>query len=156
LRKEGGEKGGKRGDEGREGEEGKREGRGREREGERENTRMGKCFLKHKPNPQFQTNPKISRKIAIGYTIASLTQPSGVSPVLQITIECAERGLLLLRIRDEARMRIAAYQTLYESSLAFAVSRKILFLFTSSIFLTRPPSFQFLSDSGRKAYMTSD
>jgi dynein light intermediate chain len=32
----------------------------------------------------------------------------------------------LLRIRDEARMRIAAYQTLYESSLAFAVRKAIL------------------------------
>uniref|UniRef100_A0A6U4N7B2 Dynein light intermediate chain n=1 Tax=Hemiselmis andersenii TaxID=464988 RepID=A0A6U4N7B2_HEMAN len=46
--------------------------------------------------------------------------------IRQITIECAERGLLLLRIRDEARMRIAAYQTLYESSLAFAVRKAIL------------------------------
>ncbi len=46
--------------------------------------------------------------------------------IRQVTIECAERGLLLLRIRDEARMRIAAYQTLYESSLAFAVRKAIL------------------------------
>ena len=82
---------------------------------------MGKCFLKHEPIPQFQ-----SRKISAGSTIASLTQRFGLPPVLQITIECAERGLLLLRIRDEARMRIAAYQTLYESSLAFAVSRNIV------------------------------
>jgi len=42
-----------------------------------------------------------------------------------VTIECAERGLLFLRIRDEARMRIAAYQTLYESSLAFAVRKAV-------------------------------
>ena len=33
----------------------------------------------------------------------------------QVTINCAERGLLLLRVRDEIRMTIAAYQTLYES-----------------------------------------
>jgi dynein light intermediate chain len=39
--------------------------------------------------------------------------------IRQITIECAERGLLLLRIRDEARMRIAAYQTLYESRCVY-------------------------------------
>ena len=29
-----------------------------------------------------------------------------------MTINCAERGLLLLRVRDEIRMTIAAYQTL--------------------------------------------
>jgi hypothetical protein len=27
-----------------------------------------------------------------------------------VTINCAERGLLLLRVRDEMRMNIAAYQ----------------------------------------------
>mmetsp|Transcript_21928 Transcript_21928/g.52035 ORF Transcript_21928/g.52035 Transcript_21928/m.52035 type:complete len:245 (+) Transcript_21928:57-791(+) len=45
--------------------------------------------------------------------------------IRQVTIECAERGLLFLRIRDESRMRIAAYQTLYESSLAFAVRKAV-------------------------------
>lgn len=45
--------------------------------------------------------------------------------IRQVTIEGAERGLLFLRIRDEARMRIAAYQTLYESSLAFAVRKAV-------------------------------
>lgn len=43
--------------------------------------------------------------------------------VEQVTINCAERGLLLLRVRDEIRMTIAAYQTLYESrSVIAAVS----------------------------------
>jgi hypothetical protein len=32
-----------------------------------------------------------------------------------VTINCPERGLLLLRVRDEIRMSIAAYQTLYQS-----------------------------------------
>lgn len=117
---EGGKKAGRRGNEEKGGEKGEREG-GRGRKRERENIRMGKCFMNHEPLPQFQ-----SRKISAGSTIASLTQRSGLPPVLQITIECAERGLLLLRIRDEARMRIAAYQTLYESSLAFAVSRNLV------------------------------
>ena len=36
--------------------------------------------------------------------------------IRQITINCAERGLLLLRIRDEIRMTISSYQSLYESS----------------------------------------
>ena len=30
--------------------------------------------------------------------------------IRQVTINCAERGLLLLRVRDEMRMTIAAYQ----------------------------------------------
>lgn len=34
--------------------------------------------------------------------------------IRQVTIECPERGLLLLRVRDEIRMTIASYQTLYE------------------------------------------
>ncbi|RHY69981.1 hypothetical protein DYB30_011932 [Aphanomyces astaci] len=43
--------------------------------------------------------------------------------IRQITINCAERGLLLLRVRVEIRMTIAAYQTLYESSIAFGYVR---------------------------------
>jgi hypothetical protein len=30
--------------------------------------------------------------------------------IREVTINCAERGLLLLRVRDEMRMTIAAYQ----------------------------------------------
>ena len=43
----------------------------------------------------------------------------------QVTINCAERGLLLLRVRDEVRMTIAAYQTLYESSIAFGMRKAL-------------------------------
>jgi len=46
--------------------------------------------------------------------------------IRQITINCAERGLLLLRVRDEARMTIAAYQTLYESSIAFGIRKALM------------------------------
>jgi dynein light intermediate chain, axonemal len=45
--------------------------------------------------------------------------------IRQITLECAERGLLLLRVRDEIRMTIAAYQTLYESSVAFGMRKAL-------------------------------
>lgn len=45
--------------------------------------------------------------------------------IRQVTIECAERGLLLLRVRDEIRMTIAAYQTLYESSVAFGMRKAL-------------------------------
>lgn len=36
-----------------------------------------------------------------------------------------ERGLLLLRIRDEIKMTIAAYQTLYQSSVNFAMRKQV-------------------------------
>jgi dynein light intermediate chain len=42
-----------------------------------------------------------------------------------VTINCAERGLLLLRVRDEMRMTIMAYQTLYESSVAFGMRKAL-------------------------------
>lgn len=42
-----------------------------------------------------------------------------------MTINCAERGLLLLRVRDEIQMTIAAYQTLYESSVAFGMRKAL-------------------------------
>merc|ERR1711968_221277 len=46
--------------------------------------------------------------------------------IRQVTINCAERGLLLLRVRDEIRMTIAAYQTLYESSVAYGMRKALM------------------------------
>ncbi|XP_041843413.1 axonemal dynein light intermediate polypeptide 1 [Melanotaenia boesemani] len=45
--------------------------------------------------------------------------------IRQVTIMCAERGLLLLRVRDEILTTIAAYQTLYESSIAFGIRKAL-------------------------------
>uniref|UniRef100_A0A8C0EJI1 Axonemal dynein light intermediate polypeptide 1 n=1 Tax=Bubo bubo TaxID=30461 RepID=A0A8C0EJI1_BUBBB len=45
--------------------------------------------------------------------------------IREVTINCAERGLLLLRVRDEIQMTIAAYQTLYESSVAFGMRKAL-------------------------------
>ncbi|TSQ69498.1 Axonemal dynein light intermediate polypeptide 1 [Bagarius yarrelli] len=45
--------------------------------------------------------------------------------IRQVTINCAERGLLLLRVRNEIRMTIDAYQTLYESSVAFGMRKAL-------------------------------
>jgi len=45
--------------------------------------------------------------------------------IREVTINCAERGLLLLRVRDEIRMTIAAFQTLYESSVAFGMRKAL-------------------------------
>merc|ERR1712083_332692 len=41
------------------------------------------------------------------------------------TLNLPERGLVLLRIRDEIRMTIAAYQTLYQSSVTFAMRKQL-------------------------------
>ena len=46
--------------------------------------------------------------------------------IRQVTINCAERGLLLLRVREEIRMTISAYQTLYESSIAFGMRKALM------------------------------
>jgi len=46
--------------------------------------------------------------------------------IRQVTINCSERGLLLLRVRDEIRTAIQAYQTLYESSIAFGMRKALL------------------------------
>lgn len=40
-------------------------------------------------------------------------------------IMCSERGLLFALIRDEIRMTIAAYKTLYESSVAFGMRKAL-------------------------------
>ncbi|KAK2518553.1 Dnali1 [Columba guinea] len=45
--------------------------------------------------------------------------------IRETTINCAERGLLLLRVRDEIRMTIDAHQTLYESSVAFGMRKAL-------------------------------
>ena len=43
--------------------------------------------------------------------------------IRQITIELPERGLLAVRVRDEAKMTIDTYQTLYHSSVAFGMRK---------------------------------
>lgn len=46
--------------------------------------------------------------------------------IRQITIECAERGFLLVRTRDEIKMTIQAYTTLYESSIAYGMRKALI------------------------------
>lgn len=45
--------------------------------------------------------------------------------IRQVTINCAERGLLLLRVRDEVRMTLDAYRSIYESSTAFGMRKAL-------------------------------
>lgn len=46
--------------------------------------------------------------------------------IRQVTIHCTERGLLLLRVREESRLTLAAYQALYESGIAYGVRKALL------------------------------
>ncbi|XP_069955880.1 33 kDa inner dynein arm light chain, axonemal [Cherax quadricarinatus] len=53
--------------------------------------------------------------------------------IRQVTINCAERGLLLYRVRDEIRETLDAYQRLYTSSCAYGVRKALMvFLFLLS------------------------
>ena len=45
--------------------------------------------------------------------------------IRQVTVNCAERGVLLLRVRDEIRMTTNAYQTLYESAIAWGMRKAL-------------------------------
>lgn len=45
--------------------------------------------------------------------------------IREVTCECPERGLLLLRVRDDLHATLAAHRTLYQNSVAFG-SRKML------------------------------
>ena len=46
--------------------------------------------------------------------------------IRQVAVNCIERGVLLTRVRDELRMTVAAYQTLYESAVAFGIRKTLL------------------------------
>lgn len=43
----------------------------------------------------------------------------------QVTINSPERGLLLLRVRDEIRMTVDAYKALYDSSVTFGTRKQL-------------------------------
>ncbi|KAF8794623.1 axonemal dynein light intermediate polypeptide 1-like isoform X2 [Argiope bruennichi] len=46
--------------------------------------------------------------------------------IRQETLNCMERGLLLVRIRDELRMSLAAYENLYDSGVSFGIRKALL------------------------------
>lgn len=45
--------------------------------------------------------------------------------IRQVTINCSERGLILMRIRDEMVMSMDAYETLYCSSISFGMRKAL-------------------------------
>ena len=46
--------------------------------------------------------------------------------IRQITINCAERGYLLVRVRDEVRMVKKTLQGLYDSSIAYGMKKALV------------------------------
>ena len=46
--------------------------------------------------------------------------------IRQITINCAERGILLVRVRDEFRMVKETLQSLYDSSIAYGLKKALI------------------------------
>eukprot|EP01029_Cantina_marsupialis_P030393 TRINITY_DN821_c0_g1_i1.p2 TRINITY_DN821_c0_g1~~TRINITY_DN821_c0_g1_i1.p2 ORF type:complete len:205 (+),score=53.01 TRINITY_DN821_c0_g1_i1:1466-2080(+) len=45
--------------------------------------------------------------------------------IRQVAVNSPERGLLLMRVRDELRMTIDAYKTLYDSSVTFGMRKQL-------------------------------
>lgn len=45
--------------------------------------------------------------------------------IRQVTLDSPERGLLLMRTRDEVKMTIDAYKTLYSSSVTFGIKKQL-------------------------------
>jgi dynein light intermediate chain len=45
--------------------------------------------------------------------------------IRQITIKCPERGLILMKVRDEIKMTTGAYKTLYENSVIFGSMKQM-------------------------------
>lgn len=46
--------------------------------------------------------------------------------IRQVAVSCAERGLLLMRVRDELRLTISTYQSLLESAVAYGLRKALL------------------------------
>lgn len=45
--------------------------------------------------------------------------------IRQVTIDGPERGLLMMRVRDELRMTVDAYKTLFASSVTFGIKKQL-------------------------------
>lgn len=45
--------------------------------------------------------------------------------IRQVTLNSPERGVLLMKIRDELKVRVAAYKSLYESSIIFGMRKQV-------------------------------
>jgi len=46
--------------------------------------------------------------------------------IRQVTINCLERGILLMRVKKEIEMTVNSYQTLYESAIAYGIRTSLI------------------------------
>lgn len=64
---------------------------------------------------------------AITLLLVVVQLPRGLDELIrQVTINCAERGLLLTRVRDEVRLTVLSYQKLLESAIAYGIRKAIM------------------------------
>ena len=63
---------------------------------------------------------------SLTFSTPSPLQKNTDETIRHVAINAAERGVLLLRVRDEIRMVLKAYQTLYESSIAFGMRKSLM------------------------------
>lgn len=45
--------------------------------------------------------------------------------IRQVAVDCPERGLLMMRVRDEHKMTLAAYETIYQSSISYGMRKQV-------------------------------
>ena len=84
-------------------------------------TRLDVCILQQELDKKLQERQ--ARETGIWPIRADLYAQCFDEIIRQVTINCAERGFLLVRVRDEVKMTVLAYQTLYESSIAYGMRK---------------------------------
>lgn len=84
-------------------------------------TRLDVCILQQELDKKLQERQ--ARETGICPIREDLYAQTFDEIIRQVTINCAERGFLLVRVRDEVKMTILAYQTLYESSIAYGMRK---------------------------------
>jgi len=76
---------------------------------------------------EFDQNLEVrnARKTGICPVRADLYKQCFDEIIRQVTVDCPERGLLLLRLRDELKMTTNAYRTLYNVSIDFGLKQTV-------------------------------
>lgn len=64
--------------------------------------------------------------------------------IRQITVNCAEWGIMFIRVRDEIKNNLNSYQKLYESVTAFGIRKSLLVInrtISTKYFIINMPIF---------------
>ncbi|KAK0429154.1 hypothetical protein QR680_011224 [Steinernema hermaphroditum] len=99
----------------------------------------GKAWVEHASTLPATRLDVLDLKARFEKTLASRgAKPFGICPIRrcvydqlfdelirEVTVNCAERGVLLLRVRDELRLTLLSYQSLLESATAYGVRKAI-------------------------------